>query len=81
MPIHIEKLKVRPRKAAQAAVCSPQLASMLACWAAHSDLHSVGPCQEHAQTLYNCMRRTPMPKKSHKPTINYHLARLGKSIQ
>lgn len=23
----------------------------------------------------------PMPKKLHKPTINYHLARLGKKIQ
>ena len=26
-------------------------------------------------------RTQPMPKKAHRPTINYHLARLGKTIQ
>ncbi|KDR73455.1 hypothetical protein GALMADRAFT_251126 [Galerina marginata CBS 339.88] len=81
MTIHIEKLKVRPRKAAQTVMCAPQLTAMLACWAASQDVMSVGQCKDSAEDLYKCMRRTPMPKKTHKPTINYHLARLGKSIQ
>ncbi|KAF8964003.1 hypothetical protein BDZ97DRAFT_1653227 [Flammula alnicola] len=81
MTIHIKNLKARPRKAAQTVMCAPQLTAMLACWAAEGDLMSVGTCQTHAQDLFHCMRTTPMPKKMHKPTINYHLARLGKSIQ
>ncbi|PPQ64673.1 hypothetical protein CVT26_002763 [Gymnopilus dilepis] len=81
MTIHIEKLKVRPRKAAQTVMCAPELTSMLACWAAMHDLMSVDQCKGDAQKLFECMRRTPMPKKTHKPTINYHLSRLGKKIQ
>ncbi|KAF9036733.1 hypothetical protein BJ165DRAFT_1354050 [Panaeolus papilionaceus] len=81
MTIHIKKLKARPRKAAQTVMCAPQLSSMLACWAASGDVMSTAACQQSAEALYQCMRTTPMPKKMHKPTINYHLARLGKSIQ
>ncbi|KAF9562169.1 hypothetical protein CPC08DRAFT_706897 [Agrocybe pediades] len=81
MTIHIEKLKVRPRKAAQTVMCATQLSAMLSCWAASGDFLNVQACQAHAESLHNCMRRTPMPKKQHKSTINYHLARLGKSIQ
>ncbi|KAF8874621.1 hypothetical protein CPB84DRAFT_1817862 [Gymnopilus junonius] len=81
MTIHIEKLKVRPRKAAQSVMCAPQLTAMLACWAASADFMSVKECHSMAEDLFQCMRRTPMPKKVHKPTINYHLARLGKKIQ
>ncbi|KAF9483797.1 hypothetical protein BDN70DRAFT_799178 [Pholiota conissans] len=81
MTIHIKNLKARPRKAAQTVMCAPQLTTMLSCWAASGDVMSVGTCQVAAQDLFQCMRTTPMPKKMHKPTINYHLARLGKSIQ
>ncbi|KAF8892616.1 hypothetical protein BD779DRAFT_1436851 [Infundibulicybe gibba] len=81
MAIHIKKLKVRPRKNAANNMCAPQLAAMLGCWAATSDLHSTGACSDAAQVLFQCMRTTPLPKKTHKPTINYHLARLGKTIQ
>ncbi|TFK72527.1 hypothetical protein BDN72DRAFT_313646 [Pluteus cervinus] len=81
MAIHIKKLKVRPRKNATTNMCGPQLATMLGCWAASGDLHSNNACAEAAQTLFQCMRTTPLPKKMHKPTINYHLARLGKNIQ
>ncbi|KAF8232372.1 hypothetical protein L208DRAFT_1436611 [Tricholoma matsutake] len=81
MAIHIKNLKVRPRKNATVNMCGPQLAAMLGCWAATGDLASTGGCSEAAQTLFQCMRTTPLPKKTHRPTINYHLARLGKAIQ
>ncbi|KAF9533385.1 hypothetical protein CPB83DRAFT_782908 [Crepidotus variabilis] len=81
MTIHIKKLKVRPKKAAQTTMCAPELTSMLACWAATGDTFNHNACQESAKNLFQCMRTAPMPKKIHKPTINFHLARLGKSIQ
>ncbi|KAF8803544.1 hypothetical protein BYT27DRAFT_7109386 [Phlegmacium glaucopus] len=81
MTIHIKNLKVRQRRAAQTVMCAPQLTAMLGCWAATKDYHSVRDCQRHAQDLYQCMRTTPMPKKTHQSTINYHLARLGKWIR
>lgn len=37
-------------------LCGPQLASMLGCWAATKDVKSIGPCREHAETLFECMR-------------------------
>ncbi|KAF5324682.1 hypothetical protein D9611_004363 [Ephemerocybe angulata] len=81
MSIHIKNLKVRQRKAAATVMCAPQLQAMLGCWAATGDLHSLEKCKGTAETLFQCMRTAPMPKKMHKPTINYHLARLGKTIQ
>ncbi|EAU88154.1 hypothetical protein CC1G_03826 [Coprinopsis cinerea okayama7 len=81
MTIHIKNLKVRQRKAAATVMCAPQLHAMLGCWAASGDLQSTGKCAQAAESLFQCMRTTPMPKKSHRPTINYHLARLGKRIQ
>ncbi|KAF5345204.1 hypothetical protein D9758_009651 [Tetrapyrgos nigripes] len=81
MGIHIKNLKVRPKKAGVTVMCAPQLTTMLGCWAASGDLHSVGACQEAAQDLFRCMRTTPLPKKVHAPTINYHLARLRKRVQ
>ncbi|KAJ6623422.1 hypothetical protein B0H10DRAFT_1786383 [Mycena sp. CBHHK59/15] len=62
-------------------MCGVQLAAMLGCWAASSDYQCQSACKEAAETLFHCMRTTPMPKKSPKPTINYHLARLSKKIQ
>ncbi|KAJ7940852.1 hypothetical protein B0H13DRAFT_1586356 [Mycena leptocephala] len=62
-------------------MCGAQLAAMLSCWAATSDYQSQTACKETAEALFHCMRTTPLPKKSHKPTINYHLSRLGKKIQ
>lgn len=37
-------------------LCGPQLASMLGCWAATKDVKSIGPCREHAEALFECMR-------------------------
>ena len=37
-------------------LCGPQLASMLGCWAATKDVKSLGPCRDHAQSLFECMR-------------------------
>ncbi|KAJ7109169.1 hypothetical protein C8R44DRAFT_635817 [Mycena epipterygia] len=62
-------------------MCAAPLAAMLSCWAATSDFQSQTACKDAAQLLFHCMRTTPMPKKGHKPTINYHLARLSKKIQ
>ncbi|KAF8352368.1 hypothetical protein F5887DRAFT_1124835 [Amanita rubescens] len=81
MAIHIKNLKVRPRKNAPNSMCGQQLSAMLACWAATNDLHATTSCSEATTALFNCMRTTPMPKKVHKPAINYHLGRLGKNIQ
>ncbi|KAF9466394.1 hypothetical protein BDZ94DRAFT_1288380 [Collybia nuda] len=81
MAIHIKNLKVRPRKNVSNNMCGAQLATMLGCWAATGDMGSTGACSDAAQTLFQCMRTTPLPKKTHRPTINYHLARLGKNIQ
>nr|GAT61224.1 predicted protein [Mycena chlorophos] len=74
--IYIEKLRVRPKKYQPYNMCGPQLAAMLGCWAATSDVQNHTACKEAAEVLFHCMRTTPLPKKSHKPTINYHLARL-----
>ncbi|KAI0041557.1 hypothetical protein FA95DRAFT_1610928 [Auriscalpium vulgare] len=79
--MHIKKLKVRPQKNKTVSVCGPELASMLGCWAATNDVQSVGACAAHAQTLFACMRTTPFKGKQHRPTINYHLARLGKNLK
>ncbi|KAI0003267.1 hypothetical protein BJV74DRAFT_812639 [Russula compacta] len=54
--MQIKKLKVRPQKAPPVVLCGPQLASMLGCWAATKDVKSIGPCREHAQALFECMR-------------------------
>jgi hypothetical protein len=85
-------------------LCGPQLASMLGCWAATKDVKSIGPCRDHAQALFECMRtavrfsrfylrfaagkltndihvQQPMKRKQHRPSINYHLARLGKTLK
>ncbi|ESK92989.1 37s ribosomal protein mitochondrial [Moniliophthora roreri MCA 2997] len=81
MAIHIKNLKVRPKKSSSYTPCSAQFAAILGCWATTGDFHSVKQCQEAAQTLFHCMRTTPMAKKNQRPAINYHLARLGKNIQ
>ncbi|KAI0362674.1 hypothetical protein OH77DRAFT_1416950 [Trametes cingulata] len=78
--MYIEKLKVRPRQAAAVRPCTPQFAAMLACWSATNDFMSTGPCAESAKALLSCMRTAPAPTRKHKPTINYHLARLGKTL-
>ncbi|KAJ7219079.1 hypothetical protein GGX14DRAFT_589850 [Mycena pura] len=79
--IYIKQLRVRPKKTQPYNMCGPALAAMLSCWAATNDNQNLAACKEAAETLFHCMRTTPMPKKVHKPTINYHLARLGKKIQ
>ncbi|OBZ75264.1 37S ribosomal protein mrp10, mitochondrial [Grifola frondosa] len=86
--MYIEKLKVRPRKAPIVRPCTVQLTTMLSCWAAtaaagpdKSDIMSTGTCAEAAQALFSCMRTAPMPTKPQRPTINYHLARLGKNLK
>ncbi|KAH9967886.1 hypothetical protein BC827DRAFT_1122768 [Russula dissimulans] len=79
--MQIKKLKVRPQKTPPVVLCGPQLASMLGCWAATKDVKSIGACREHAQALFECMRTAPMKRKQHRPSINYHLARLGKTLK
>jgi len=79
--MYIKTLKVRPKKNLQPNLCAVQLAAMLGCWAATNDLASAGPCSETAQALFECMRTTPMRGKQPQPTINYHLARLGKTLK
>ncbi|KAI0315532.1 hypothetical protein OF83DRAFT_728297 [Amylostereum chailletii] len=81
MSIHIPKLKVRPQKNISPSACSPELAAMLGCWAATTDVMSTGACAQSARTLFECMRTTPFKGKQHRPSINYHLARLGKNLK
>lgn len=74
--MHIQKLKVRPKKsahsepvalfqrypnyptAATVSLCTPELTTMLGCWAAKNDLTTTGACAESAKALYDCMRTT-----------------------
>ncbi|KAF9653053.1 hypothetical protein BDM02DRAFT_3087845 [Thelephora ganbajun] len=79
--MHIQKLKVRPKKNAAVSLCAPELATMLGCWAAKNNMTTTGACAESAKALYDCMRTTPMGGKQHRPTINYHLARLNKVLK
>jgi len=116
--MHIQKLKVRPKKSvdilfimdypdhflgAAVSLCAPELATMLGCWAAKNDMTATGACAESAKALYDCMRTTvgvvyhrwvffffasdqilllqPMGGRQHRPTINYHLARLNKVLK
>jgi len=79
----IPKLKVRPRSLAQVAPCAAELSAMLACWAQHpGDKMSMGSCSQAALALEQCMATSAGAKKGkvRKPTINYHLARLGKNL-
>ncbi|KAK7693233.1 hypothetical protein QCA50_002799 [Cerrena zonata] len=79
--MHFKKLKVRPRKNVQAIYCAKELSTMLSCWAASGDIHSASACAESATTLFECMRTAPIPVKTHRPSINYHLARLNKYLK
>ncbi|KDQ59459.1 hypothetical protein JAAARDRAFT_33030 [Jaapia argillacea MUCL 33604] len=79
--MHIKRIKVRPKKNVTVAPCGPELASMLGCWAANGDLHSINACSQASQALFECMRTAPMKMAARRPTINYHLARLGKNLK
>ncbi|KAH8107213.1 hypothetical protein BXZ70DRAFT_982717 [Cristinia sonorae] len=79
--MHIAKLKVRPKKNPPVNLCARELTTMLSCWAASNDVMSTGACAEASSALFQCMRETPFKGKQHKPTINYHLARLRKSLK
>ncbi|KAG8872856.1 hypothetical protein FRB97_007291 [Tulasnella sp. 331] len=74
------KLKVRPRKADTINPCVPQLTAMLGCWAVAQDLRNQTACAEAAKGLADCMRTSGGVRKQARPTINYHLARLGKNL-
>ncbi|KAF9050672.1 hypothetical protein BDZ89DRAFT_940532 [Hymenopellis radicata] len=78
--VHVKELRVRPRKQNLAGMCTLQLTSMLGCWSASKDIHSIGQCKSAAEALLLCMRSTPAKSKAHRPAINYHLARLGKRM-
>ncbi|KAF7304720.1 NYN domain-containing protein [Mycena kentingensis (nom. inval.)] len=56
--IYIEKLRVRPKKAIPNAMCGAQLAAMLGCWAATSDIQNLTACKEASEQLFHCMRTT-----------------------
>ncbi|KAF7978113.1 hypothetical protein HWV62_1530 [Athelia sp. TMB] len=79
--MHIKNLKVRPRKNATPSICSAQLTAMLGCMAATGDLHTTTTCADAASQLFNCMRTTSIPGKRPRSSINYHLARLGKTLK
>ncbi|EKM55688.1 uncharacterized protein PHACADRAFT_144385 [Phanerochaete carnosa HHB-10118-sp] len=79
--MHIERIRVRPRKNPPANICAAQLTSMLNCWMASGDIMSASQCRTAADDLFRCMATTPFKGRPHQPTINYHLARLNKKIQ
>lgn len=39
-------------------LCTPELTTMLGCWAAKNDLATTGACAESAKALFDCMRTT-----------------------
>lgn len=79
--MHIDRIRVRPRRNPPANMCAPQLTAMLNCFMTSGDIMASGQCSAAAQELFQCMRSTPFKGRPHKPTINYHLARLNKKIQ
>ncbi|PVG02242.1 hypothetical protein CPB86DRAFT_697837 [Serendipita vermifera] len=76
----IEKLKVKPRKVQRPGPCNQQLMEMLSCWASTNDIESTRECAVAAKNLHDCMRVAPPMQKPHKPTINFHLARLSRYL-
>ncbi|KAH9934892.1 uncharacterized protein B0H18DRAFT_978844 [Fomitopsis serialis] len=79
--MQFKKLKVRPRKEANLTVCGPQLALMLNCFTAKNDIHGMGPCQDSAKALFDCMRTVDLGRAKPRNTINYHLMRLNKFLK
>ncbi|KIP04769.1 hypothetical protein PHLGIDRAFT_109178 [Phlebiopsis gigantea 11061_1 CR5-6] len=79
--MHIEKLKVRPRKNPAFNMCATQLNQMLSCMVTTGDVFHNGHCKTAAADLFHCMATTPFRGKQHRSPINYHLARLNKKIK
>ncbi|KIJ44157.1 hypothetical protein M422DRAFT_208457 [Sphaerobolus stellatus SS14] len=79
----IPKLKVKPAKLTTPTPCSTELIAMLGCWSATGDALSVEPtkCADVAKALHDCMKTAPRHHRQHRPSINYHLARLNKLIK
>lgn len=69
----LRNLKVKPKSLSQAAPCAPELAAMLACWAASGDRLNREKCASSAVALQECMASGAMKGrvKVRKPTINY----------
>lgn len=73
--MHIQKLKVKPRKTAHVQPCALELTNMLSCWASSGDLASSTACRDAAARLQECMRKPQLKGKPRVSSINYLLAR------
>merc|ERR1712230_38960 len=55
--MHINKLKVKPRKTPYVQPCALELTAMLGCWASSGDLVNAKDCREAAIRLHECMAK------------------------
>ncbi|GAA6062158.1 hypothetical protein JCM10212_002370 [Sporobolomyces blumeae] len=74
--MHIQKLKVKPRKVPYVQPCALELTAMLGCWASSGDVTSMKECKESALRLSECMTKPQAKGKPRVSSINYHLSRL-----
>ncbi|GAA97088.1 uncharacterized protein L969DRAFT_90508 [Mixia osmundae IAM 14324] len=85
--MHIPKLKIKPGKLTAEAACGPEMAALLACFASLTSTEAAleaksqsTRCQDSVRSFQRCMAKAGKYQKLNKPTINYHLARLGKNL-
>ncbi|GAA5864128.1 hypothetical protein JCM5296_001683 [Sporobolomyces johnsonii] len=74
--MHIQKLKVKPRKTPYVQPCALELTAMLGCWATSGDVVSAKDCRDSAMRLHECMTKPQAKGKPRVSSINYHLSRL-----
>mmetsp|Transcript_23513 Transcript_23513/g.41564 ORF Transcript_23513/g.41564 Transcript_23513/m.41564 type:complete len:83 (-) Transcript_23513:238-486(-) len=76
----VEISKVRaPKDWRNTRTCAREMNALLTCWRRTN--YEDGNCTAEVRALDVCFERTPMKsKKAHKPTTNFHLQRLAKSV-
>ncbi|TNY17803.1 hypothetical protein DMC30DRAFT_419428 [Rhodotorula diobovata] len=75
--MHINKLKVKPRKTPYVQPCALELTAMLGCWASSGDLVNAKDCREAAIRLHECMAKPQAKGKPRVSSVNYLLAKMS----
>ncbi|KAG7562507.1 hypothetical protein FFLO_02086 [Filobasidium floriforme] len=70
------KFRVRPRREQIVVPCTPELTSLLACFATSGDLQHKAECSAAAKNLHKCMETRPKSGKGRKSEINALLSKI-----
>ncbi|KAL1407219.1 hypothetical protein Q8F55_006636 [Vanrija albida] len=74
------RYKVRPTKQIAEAPCSPELMTLLSCFATTGDLRAgqegAQGCAQAARTLHACMAKPPRNRGKGQPSINFLLSKV-----